>query len=114
MMSAAKVFIFAPADPTAEMHQMLADQGCELIPNEASWDTPYGNNEAETARMAEGCDALAGTSIHSSPITRSITERLDKLRRLDQLNASYVKAPRAVTAAHGLGALPFLPEHLRL
>jgi phosphoglycerate dehydrogenase-like enzyme len=79
-MSAAKVFIFAPADPTAETHQMLADQGCELILGEASWDTPYGNNEAEMARMAEGCDALAGTSIRSSPITRSIMERSDKLR----------------------------------
>jgi isopentenyl diphosphate isomerase/L-lactate dehydrogenase-like FMN-dependent dehydrogenase len=36
------------------------------------------------------------------------------VRRLDELNASYVKASRAVTAAHELGALPFLPEHLRL
>jgi isopentenyl diphosphate isomerase/L-lactate dehydrogenase-like FMN-dependent dehydrogenase len=34
--------------------------------------------------------------------------------RLDELNASYVKASRPVTAAHELGALPFLPESLRL
>jgi len=79
-MSAAKVFIFAPADPTAETHKMLEDQGCKLILGKASWDTPHGNNEAEMARMAEGCDALAGTSIRSSPITRRIMERSDKLR----------------------------------
>jgi D-3-phosphoglycerate dehydrogenase / 2-oxoglutarate reductase len=80
MMRAAKVFIFAPADPTAQTHKMLADQGCELILGKASWDTPHGNNEAEMARMAEGCDALVGTSIRSSPITRSIMESSDKLR----------------------------------
>lgn len=34
--------------------------------------------------------------------------------RLDELNASYVKESRAVTAAHELGALPLLPEDLRL
>jgi isopentenyl diphosphate isomerase/L-lactate dehydrogenase-like FMN-dependent dehydrogenase len=32
------------------------------------------------------------------------------VRRLDELDASYVKAPRPVTAAHELGAFPFLPE----
>jgi hypothetical protein len=36
------------------------------------------------------------------------------VRRLDELDVSYVKALRAVTAAHELGAFPFLPEHLRL
>jgi isopentenyl diphosphate isomerase/L-lactate dehydrogenase-like FMN-dependent dehydrogenase len=36
------------------------------------------------------------------------------VRRLDELDMSYVKASRAVTAAHELGAFPFLPEHLRL
>jgi D-3-phosphoglycerate dehydrogenase / 2-oxoglutarate reductase len=80
MMSAAKVFIFAPADPTEETHKMLQEQGCELILGKASWDTPHGDNEAEMARLAAGCDALAGTSIRSSPITRSIMERSDRLR----------------------------------
>lgn len=36
------------------------------------------------------------------------------VRRLDELDASYVKASRPVTAAHELGAFPFLPEGLRL
>jgi isopentenyl diphosphate isomerase/L-lactate dehydrogenase-like FMN-dependent dehydrogenase len=36
------------------------------------------------------------------------------VRRLDELDASYVKAARAVTAAHELGAFPLLPENLRL
>lgn len=33
---------------------------------------------------------------------------------LDELDASFIKASRAVTAAHELGAFPFLPEDLRL
>jgi isopentenyl diphosphate isomerase/L-lactate dehydrogenase-like FMN-dependent dehydrogenase len=36
------------------------------------------------------------------------------VRRLDELDASFVKASRAVTAAHELGAFPSLPEDLRL
>jgi phosphoglycerate dehydrogenase-like enzyme len=79
-MSAAKVFVFAPADPTAETHQLLEAQGCELILGKASWDTPHGDNEAEMTALAEGCDALVGTSIRSSPITRRIMASSDKLR----------------------------------
>ena len=79
-MSAAKVFIFAPADPTEASHRMLEDQGCVLILGQASWETPHGNNEAEMVQMAGGCDALAGTSIRSSPITKSIMESSAALR----------------------------------
>ena len=79
-MTAAKVFIFAPADPTGETHKKLEEQGCDLVLGKASWDTPQGDNESEVAGMAQGCDALMGTSIRSSPITRKIMESSDKLR----------------------------------
>lgn len=79
-MGAAKVFIFAPADDSGETHKRLEERGCGLIFGSASWDTPDGNHEAEMATMANGCDALMGTSIRSSPITRNIMENSAKLR----------------------------------
>jgi phosphoglycerate dehydrogenase-like enzyme len=79
-MRAAKVFVFAPADTSGETHKKLQDQRCELVLGKASWDTPQGNNEAEMAGMAKGCDALVGTSIRSSPITRAIMQASDRLR----------------------------------
>jgi phosphoglycerate dehydrogenase-like enzyme len=80
MMAKPKVFVFAPADPTGEAHKMLEDAGCELILGKANWDTPQGNNEDEIAKMAEGCDALMGTSIRSSPITKKIMQASKNLR----------------------------------
>ncbi|MBI4487944.1 MAG: 3-phosphoglycerate dehydrogenase [Deltaproteobacteria bacterium] len=79
-MAKAKVFIFAPADQTGESHRKLEGAGCELVLGNASWTTPQGNSEAEMIRMAQGCDALIGTSIRSTPITRKILESSDKLR----------------------------------
>jgi len=79
-MGAAKVFIFAPADPTGETHRKLEVEGCDLVLGKASWDTPQGNNEVEMAKMATGCDALTGTSIRSSPITKKIMQSSNKLR----------------------------------
>jgi D-3-phosphoglycerate dehydrogenase len=79
-MAKPKVFVFAPADPTGAAHKMLEDAGCELILGKASWDTPLGNNEDEMARIAEGCDALMGTSIRSSPITQKILQASKNLR----------------------------------
>jgi phosphoglycerate dehydrogenase-like enzyme len=79
-MTIATVFIFAPADAAGETHRLLQDQGCRVILGRASWDTPHGDNEAEMARLAAGCDALIGTSIRSSPIARRILESSDRLR----------------------------------
>jgi len=79
-MGAAKVFIFAPADPSQETHRKLEGRGCDLVLGKASWDTPQGNNEEEMAKMATGCDALTGTSIRSSPITKKIMQSSNKLR----------------------------------
>jgi len=79
-MSRAKVFIFAPADKAGETHKKLEAEGFELILGNASWDTPQGNNEAEMVRMAQGSDALIGTSIRSSPISKKIMESSARLR----------------------------------
>lgn len=63
--------------PAEETHKRLREQGCELNLGKASWDSPHGDNEMEMVRLASGCDALAGTSIRSSPITRGRMERSD-------------------------------------
>jgi phosphoglycerate dehydrogenase-like enzyme len=74
------VFIFAPADPTRETHRQLETAGCELVFGKASWETPLGDNEDEMVAMAQRADALVGTSIRSSPITRRIITTSDRLR----------------------------------
>ena len=79
-MGKSKVFIFAPADATGESHKMLESSGCELILGKANWDTPQGDNESQMAKMAEGCDALVGTSIRSSPVTQKIMQSSKNLR----------------------------------
>ncbi len=75
-----KVFIFAPAVETGESHRALEAAGCSLVLGDASWLTPQGNNEEEMVKLAAGADALAGTSIRSSPITRNILEASPGLR----------------------------------
>ena len=79
-MSVPRVLIFAPADATEETHKLLQNQGCELRLGNPAWEMPYAGNEAEMVRMAAGCDALIGTSIRRSPITRPILESSDTLR----------------------------------
>jgi phosphoglycerate dehydrogenase-like enzyme len=79
-MTVPKVFIFAPADESGETHRQMEQAGCELVLGKASWETPLGDNEAEMAAMARGADALMGTSIRSSPITRRIMQSSEQLR----------------------------------
>lgn len=76
----ANVFIFAPADGTGASHQQLERAGCRLVLGKAGWETPHGNNEAEMRAMASGAQALIGTSIRSSPITRGIMMSTPDLR----------------------------------
>ena len=76
----ANVFIFAPADKSGDTHQKLEAAGCKLVLGNASWETPMGDNELEMIEMARGADAMCGTSIRSSPITRGIMEASDNLR----------------------------------
>ncbi len=79
-MKAAKVLIFAPADQTGETHRRLEAEGCELLLGKASWDTPQGNSEPEMVGMAQECDALMGTSIRNTPISRTVMESSGTLR----------------------------------
>jgi len=81
-MGKAKVFVFAPDRPdrVGDTLDRLVAAGCEIIQGSASWDTPQGNSESEMVTMARGADALMGTSIRSSPITRRIMEASDRLR----------------------------------
>ena len=79
-MAGPKVFIFAPADETGATHQRLEMAGCELTFGDANWHTPQGNNEEEMVGLAHDAQALAGTSIRSSPITRAIMQSSPDLR----------------------------------
>jgi phosphoglycerate dehydrogenase-like enzyme len=73
----AKVFVFAPTGDTVSL---LRSSGCEVLEGKAGWHTPQGNNEPEMISMAADADALTGTSIRSSPITRNILQASRGLR----------------------------------
>jgi len=73
----AKVFVFAPTGDTASL---LEGGGCQVVLGKAGWHTPQGNNEPEMIAMAAEADALTGTSIRSSPISRNILVASRNLR----------------------------------
>ena len=79
-MASSRVFIFAPSDPTGETHRKLEESGAEVVLGAAGWSNPKGNNEDEMVRLARDADALVGTSIRSTPITRRILESSPRLR----------------------------------
>lgn len=79
-METPKVFVFAPVDDDGKNHIRLENYGCQLVMGDANWHTPQGNNEMEMISLAENVDALLGTSIRSSPITRKILEASPNLR----------------------------------
>jgi phosphoglycerate dehydrogenase-like enzyme len=73
----ARVFNFAP---TGDTQRLLEEAGCEVVLGKAGWHTPQGDNEREMMDLARGADALTGTSIRSSPITRNIMLAAPDLR----------------------------------
>lgn len=78
----AKVFVFAPERPGSftDSEKRLQAVGCEVAQGSAGWHNPQGNSEAEILAMASGADAMMGTSIRSTPITRTIMETSANLR----------------------------------
>ena len=75
-----QVFVFAPADQSADSHERLEKAGVQLVIGKAGWHTPKGDNEDEMARIAANSVALMGTSIRSSPISRKIMAANPELR----------------------------------
>jgi phosphoglycerate dehydrogenase-like enzyme len=72
-----KVFAFAPA---GNSHEVLQANGCEVEIGKPEWHEPGQNFEPEIAAMARGADALAGTSMRSSPISRAVIDAAPDLR----------------------------------
>ncbi len=67
-----RVFVFAPERPgeLSASEKALTAAGIEIAQGSAGWHTPQGNTEGEIVAMARGADAMMGTSIRSTPITR--------------------------------------------
>jgi phosphoglycerate dehydrogenase-like enzyme len=72
-----KVFMFAPI---GDSHEFLKANGCEVQLGNPDWHQPGGDHEAELAAMAVGADAMAGTSMRASPITKRVLEASPGLR----------------------------------
>ena len=87
----AKVFAFAPEKPGThtDAEKKLQAAGCEIVQGSAGWHTPQGNSEPEIVAMARGADAMMGTSIRSTPITRRIMEAAPELRIVAKYTIGY-------------------------
>ena len=75
-----RVFMFALTDGDEYARRTLEEAGCRLVVGKASWDSALASNEEEMSRMAQECDALIGSSIRNSPITRKILQSSEGLR----------------------------------
>src|SRR5438034_5835446 len=72
-----KVFMFAPA---GNSYETLEKNGCEVALGKREWHVPGGNHEPELVSMAQGADAMAGTSMRQTPISRTILGASPNLR----------------------------------
>lgn len=102
---AAKVFAFAPEKPgqfTASEKKLNA-AGCTIVQGSAGWHTPKGNSEHEIIAMTRGADAMMGTSIRSTPITRAIMEAAPDLRIVAKYTIGYDDVD--IAAATDLGII---------
>ncbi|HEX6511520.1 MAG TPA: NAD(P)-dependent oxidoreductase [Chloroflexota bacterium] len=79
-MSQPKVFVFAPIDPTGATHRRMEQSGCELILGDESWLSPTGSGEDDLIAIARDCEAITGTMLRSTSISRRVLESCDKLR----------------------------------
>ncbi len=86
-----KVFAFAPEKPgeLTDSENKLIAAGCDVVQGSAGWHTPQGNSEPEMIAMALGAEALMGTSIRSTPITRRIMEACPDLRIVAKYTIGY-------------------------
>ena len=75
-----KVLIFSTADPTGATHRQLEAAGCELVFGNSNINNPVGNTEEGLRELAQGCDALIGTSIKGARISRKVMDVSDRLR----------------------------------
>ena len=74
------VFVFAAADSSGDSYRRLERACCRLTFGEASWQDPRGDFHDAIRAMASDADALTGTSIRSSPLTRAILSSSESLR----------------------------------
>ncbi|CAN0201218.1 unnamed protein product, partial [Phaeothamnion confervicola] len=101
----AKVFAFAPErqGTFTDSERKLQLAGCEVVQGSANWHTPQGNSEHEIIAAARNADALMGTSIRSTPITRAIMEAAPDLRIVAKYTIGYDDVD--VAAATELGII---------
>jgi phosphoglycerate dehydrogenase-like enzyme len=101
----ARVFAFAPEKPgtSTAAEKRLTAAGCLIVHGSAGWHTPQGNSEPEMVEMARGADALMGTSIRSTPITRTVMEAAPDLRIVAKYTIGYDDVD--VAAATDLGII---------
>lgn len=100
----AKVLVFAPEKPGTKTaaETGLEARGCRLLQGEAGWHSPQGNSEPEMIAMAAGADAMMGTSIRSTPITRKVMEAAPDLRIVAKYTIGYDDVDVAAATEFGI------------
>jgi phosphoglycerate dehydrogenase-like enzyme len=75
-----KVFVFSPIDAAADTYRHLEQSGCQILTAPRPWVSPMEPTPAELVSGAQGADALLGSMIYNTTISRQVLESSDRLR----------------------------------
>lgn len=75
-----KILVFAPLAGSESVTNDLAERGYDLVIGNPRWQNLHQANAREIAAAAVGADALMGTSIRATPITREVLAASPNLR----------------------------------
>jgi phosphoglycerate dehydrogenase-like enzyme len=72
-----KVFVFSP---NGNSYENLQANGCDVVLGQPDWHTPGEDHQAEVIEAAREADAMNGTSMRATPISRAVLEASPNLR----------------------------------
>jgi len=75
-----KVFIHSPIDAAAETYRQLAERGCEVVVAPRPWVSPMQPSPSELVEGARSADALLGSMIYNTTISREVLQNAEQLR----------------------------------
>jgi phosphoglycerate dehydrogenase-like enzyme len=75
-----KVFVYSPIDAAAESYEHLRERGCDLSVAPRPWASPMQPTPAELQAGARDSDALLGSMIYNTTISREVMQGAERLR----------------------------------
>jgi D-3-phosphoglycerate dehydrogenase / 2-oxoglutarate reductase len=75
-----RVYVFSPIAAALDSYQRLQQRGCDLVVAPQPWSVPMAPTDDELVAGARAADALVGSMIYSTTISRRVLEASDELR----------------------------------